>query len=103
MRTPARRRDARKRRRGPWPSPRGCPRGRKEGASAFPLSQTLPVAVRIVFISPMRLRQRDLHQQLRQEETASRERIVTLVRPFDPARLNEHPEPKGWSVAQVLE
>ena len=51
----------------------------------------------------MRLRQRDLYQQLREEEIASRDRIVTLVRPFDEARLNEHPEPKGWSVAQVLE
>ena len=51
----------------------------------------------------MRLRQRDLHQQLRADEIASRDRIVTLVRPFDQARLNEHPEPKGWSVAQVLE
>lgn len=51
----------------------------------------------------MRLPQRDLHQQLRGEAIATRERIVGLVRPLDPARLNEHPEPKGWSVGQVLE
>src|SRR5689334_14825206 len=51
----------------------------------------------------MRLQQRELYQKLRDEEIASRDRIVTLVRPIDTARLNEHPEPKGWSVAQVLE
>jgi hypothetical protein len=26
-----------------------------------------------------------------------------LVRPIDPSKLNEHPEPNGWSVGQVLE
>jgi len=51
----------------------------------------------------MRLPQRELHRQLREQEIASRDRISALVRPLDPARLNEHPEPKGWSVAQVLE
>jgi hypothetical protein len=51
----------------------------------------------------MQLQQRDLHQQLRRESIASRERIMSIVRPIDPAKLNEHPEPKGWSVAQVLE
>lgn len=28
---------------------------------------------------------------------------MDMVRPIDPSRLNEHPEPHGWSVAQVLE
>jgi hypothetical protein len=49
------------------------------------------------------LPQRDLHRQLREEAIASRERIAALVRPLDPSKLNEHPEPKGWSLAQLLE
>jgi len=51
----------------------------------------------------MRLEQQALHQKLRAEAVASRERIADLVRPVDPAKLNERPEPKGWSVGQVLE
>jgi DinB family protein len=51
----------------------------------------------------MRTIQRDLYKQLREESIASRERIASMVRPIDAARLNEHPEPNGWSVAQVLE
>jgi hypothetical protein len=51
----------------------------------------------------MRLPQRELYQQLREEAIASRERIAAMVRPLDPAKINEHPEPKGWSVGQVLE
>ena len=51
----------------------------------------------------MRQLQRDLYQQLRVEATDTRERIAALVRPLDPAKLNEHPEPNGWSVGQVLE
>lgn len=51
----------------------------------------------------MRMIQRDLHAQLRKEAAASRERIATMVRPLDPAKLNQHPEPDGWSVGQVLE
>ena len=51
----------------------------------------------------MRLPQRDLHQQLRAESIASRDRITTLVRPLDAARLVQHPEQGGWSVGQVLE
>jgi hypothetical protein len=51
----------------------------------------------------MRLLQRDLHQQLRAEAIATRERIAAMTRPLDPAQVNEHPEPKGWSVGQVLE
>jgi hypothetical protein len=51
----------------------------------------------------MRIPQRELHQQLRAEAIATRERIAALVRPLDPAQINEHPEPKGWSVGQVCE
>lgn len=47
--------------------------------------------------------QRDLHQQLRAESAASRDHIAALVRPLNAARLNEHPEPKGWSIGEVLE
>jgi len=47
--------------------------------------------------------QRDLHQQLRAESIAARDRIAALVRPLDGAQLTEHPEPKGWSVGEVLE
>jgi hypothetical protein len=51
----------------------------------------------------MRLPQRDLHQQLRAEATATRERLAALIRPLDQSKVNEHPEPTGWSVGQVLE
>lgn len=51
----------------------------------------------------MRMIQRDLFEQLRKEAVSARERIAALVRPVDLAKLNEHPEPNGWSVAQVLE
>ena len=47
--------------------------------------------------------QRDLHQQLRAESIASREHIAALLRPLNAAQLNEHPEPKGWSIGEVLE
>ena len=51
----------------------------------------------------MTILQRDLHQQLRTESLATRQRLMDLVRPLDAAQLTEHPEPKGWSVAEVLE
>lgn len=51
----------------------------------------------------MRLPQRELYQQLRAEAVATRERIATIARPLDPAQVNEHPEPNGWSVGQVCE
>src|SRR5437016_4298529 len=51
----------------------------------------------------MRLVQGELHNQLRAEALAARERIAAMVRPLDPSRLHEHPEPTGWSVGQVLE
>src|ERR1700712_2462802 len=47
--------------------------------------------------------QRDLHRQCVAESEATRERIAALIRPLAPARLNEHPEPRGWSIGQVLE
>ena len=54
-------------------------------------------------ITGMRILQKDLHQQLRAEAIATRERIAAITRPLDPARLAEHPEPAGWSVGEVLE
>jgi hypothetical protein len=51
----------------------------------------------------MQLIQRDLHAQLRAESIELRERLAALLRPLDAAQLNEHPEPKGWSVAEVVE
>ena len=51
----------------------------------------------------MRLPQQDLHQQLRAESIATRERLAGMLRRLDPAQVNEHPEPEGWSVGQVLE
>lgn len=47
--------------------------------------------------------QRELYQQLRDEAIATRERIEAIVRPLDLSKINEHPEPEGWSVGQVLE
>jgi hypothetical protein len=47
--------------------------------------------------------QRELHAQLRAESAATRERIATMVRPLDGAKLVAHPEPKGWSVGEILE
>jgi DinB family protein len=51
----------------------------------------------------MRIQQKQLHQQLRTEALATRDKIAELVRPLDNAKLHEHPEPTGWSVGQVLE
>ena len=51
----------------------------------------------------MQLPQRELHERLKAESIATRERIAKLLRPVDGAALNEHPEPTGWSVAEVLE
>ncbi len=47
--------------------------------------------------------QRDIHQRLRAEALATRERIAPLVRGVGEAKLHEHPEAGGWSVGQVLE
>lgn len=51
----------------------------------------------------MRIPQKELHQQLRAEAIATRDNIAGMVRGLDASKLNEHPEPKGWSVAEVLE
>src|SRR6266540_3970020 len=51
----------------------------------------------------MRIPQRELHQRLRAEAIVTRERIAALVRPLDPSKIVEHPEPNRWSVGQVLE
>jgi hypothetical protein len=51
----------------------------------------------------MRIPQGELHQKLRAEAIETRERIAALVRPLDASKINEHPEPNGWSVGQVLE
>lgn len=51
----------------------------------------------------MRLKQRSLYQQLRAEAIETRGRIASFVRPLDLSKINEHPQPNGWSVGQVLE
>ncbi len=51
----------------------------------------------------MQITQKELHELLRAEAIASREKIASLTRALDSAKLNEHPEPNGWSVGQVLE
>jgi hypothetical protein len=51
----------------------------------------------------MRQLQRELHQQLRAESVATRERIAAMVKGLDLGKLNEHPEPEGWSIGQVAE
>ena len=51
----------------------------------------------------MQMIQRDLHAQLRAESVELRERLARVLRPLNAAQLNEHPEPKGWSVAEVIE
>lgn len=51
----------------------------------------------------MQMIQRDLHAQLRAEAVELRERLARVLRPLNAAQLNEHPEPKGWSVAEVVE
>lgn len=51
----------------------------------------------------MRMLQRDLYHLLRAEATTTREKLAAVLRPIDPAELNEHPEADGWSIGQVLE
>jgi len=51
----------------------------------------------------MQMIQRDLHAQLRAEAIELRERLAGILRPLNAAQLNEHPEPKGWSIAEVVE
>jgi hypothetical protein len=47
--------------------------------------------------------QRELHKELRAESVATRDRLAAVLRRLDASKINEHPEPDGWSVAQVLE
>ncbi|HVD62070.1 MAG TPA: DinB family protein [Gemmatimonadaceae bacterium] len=51
----------------------------------------------------MKILQRDLYQQLKAEANETRERIASIVLPLDLAKLQEHPESGGWSIAQVME
>lgn len=51
----------------------------------------------------MRVVQRELQSQVRTQTVVARDRIAALVRPLAPSQLDAHPEPNGWSVAQVLE
>ena len=51
----------------------------------------------------MQITQRDLYAQLREQAEATRDHLAALLRPLNSAQLNEHPEPKGWSVAEVIE
>jgi hypothetical protein len=51
----------------------------------------------------MQLAQRDLHQQLRTESITTRERLAPMLRRLDASEINQHPEPNGWSVGEVLE
>ena len=52
---------------------------------------------------PVQITQRDLHAQLREQSIGTRDHLTTLLRPLNSAQINEHPEPKGWSIADVLE
>ena len=47
--------------------------------------------------------QRDFSTQIRQQSAATRAHVASVVRGISPAQLNEHPEPTGWSVGEVLE
>jgi hypothetical protein len=51
----------------------------------------------------MRMIQRDLHRQLREQCLATRQRIEDLVRRLDAAQLVQRTEPTGWSAGEVLE
>ena len=51
----------------------------------------------------VQMTQRDLHAQLREQSEATRDQLTAILRPLNSAQLNEHPEPKGWSVAEVIE
>jgi hypothetical protein len=47
--------------------------------------------------------QKELHEKCKADIQSVRERLIKVVRPLDGARLNERPEPNGWSVGEVLE
>ena len=50
----------------------------------------------------MKITQRDLHAQLREQSVATRDHLATVLRPLNSAQLSERPEP-GWSIAEVIE
>jgi hypothetical protein len=52
---------------------------------------------------PVQITQRDLHAQLREQSEATRDQLTTILRPLNSAQLNEHPEPRSWSIAEVIE
>lgn len=47
--------------------------------------------------------QRQLLEDLRARHRDAHERIMKAVRPLDPSRLVQRPEPTGWSAGEVLE
>ena len=47
--------------------------------------------------------QKELQAKWKADIQSVRVRLERVVRPLDGARMNEHPEPGGWSVAEVLE
>ena len=51
----------------------------------------------------MQITQRDLHAQLREQSIATSDQLTTILRPLNSAQVNEHPEPKGWSIGEVIE
>lgn len=51
----------------------------------------------------MPITQRQLLDDLRARHLASHERIMKAVKPLDPARLVQRPEPNAWSAGIVLE
>src|SRR5437868_5905007 len=55
------------------------------------------------YFRAMEITQKELYSKLRAEAIAAREKIASVTRGLDAAKLNEHPEPNGWSVGQVLE
>lgn len=51
----------------------------------------------------MPITQRQLLDDLRARHLATHERIMKAVKPLDPARLVQRPEPNAWSAGEVLE
>ena len=47
--------------------------------------------------------QSDFSSDLRQQCATTSAHVASVVRALDPGQLNEHPEPTGWSVGEVLE
>ncbi len=47
--------------------------------------------------------QKELQVKWKADMQSVRERLEKVVRPLDGAKMNEHPEPGGWSIGEVLE